>query len=49
MQDPNDLSEKIDKVVIADVNTAAEGEELSEAEQKSVSGGGSYGPDSSGS
>jgi hypothetical protein len=49
MQDPNDLSEKIDKVVLGDVNAATEGEELTEAEQNSVSGGGTYGPENSGS
>jgi hypothetical protein len=49
MNDPNDQSEKIEKVIISDVNRPADSEELTEDEQKSVSGGGYYGKDYSGS
>ena len=42
MQEPNDLSKTISKVNIPDVNVA-ESEELTEAEQNKVSGGGQYG------
>jgi hypothetical protein len=47
MQDPNDLSEKIEKVIVSDVKKPMDGEELTEAEQNSVSGGGTYGQDDS--
>jgi hypothetical protein len=47
MPDPNELLKTIDKVSIPDVAITPEGEELTEAEQSRVSGGGGYGGDNS--
>jgi len=49
MKDPNDQSAKIEKVILSDVKKPTDSEELTEDEQKSVSGGGTYGQDYSGS
>jgi hypothetical protein len=43
--DPKVLANTIEKVNLPDVNIAAEGEELTDAEQNKVSGGGGYGID----
>ncbi len=40
MKDPNDQSDGIEKVILSDVKKPMDGEELSEDEQNSVSGGG---------